>query len=372
MRKSEKEKIFDSVESCIADFAAGRPLIVTDDENRENEGDLIVAGEKIDAGLVNMLVTDARGLLCVPMTSARLTELGIDDMVRLNRDSKGTAFTVTVDAAKGISTGISAADRARTIRILADPKKGASDIVSPGHVNPLRARLGGVLERAGHTEAAVDLARLAGLSPCAAICEIMNPDGTMARLPQLLEFAKKRGLKIMSVASLIEYRLKREKLVSRIFSRALDTKFGEFKFMGFSSADKRLCYALVKGKITKQPTFARVHSQNIFSDLLCAAGHANSAASFARAMEIVSKEGGALVYIDSPNSGVEPATGEEIVPTMRDYGLGAQILRALGFGKIKLLTTHVGVHSIPDGFGLKIVSETDISEKRTSKKGARK
>ena len=190
------EKIFDSVEDCIAEFARGGIVIVADDESRENEGDMIIAAEKITPDAINTMVRFARGLVCVPTTSERLTELGIDDMVRLNRDSKGTAFTVTVDAATGVTTGISAADRARTIRLMADPKKSAGDFVSPGHVNPLRARRGGVLERAGHTEAAVDLARLAGLYPCAAICEIMNDDGTMARIPDLVKFKKLHNMKM--------------------------------------------------------------------------------------------------------------------------------------------------------------------------------
>ena len=213
------EKIFDSVEDCISEFARGGIVIVADDESRENEGDMIVAGEKITPDAINTMVRFARGLVCVPTTSERLTELGIDDMVRLNRDSKGTAFTVTVDAATGVTTGISAADRARTIRLMADPKAGAGDFVSPGHINPLRARKGGVLERAGHTEAAVDLARLAGLYPCAAICEIMNDDGTMARIPDLVKFKKLHNMKMMSVASLIEYRLKTDTLISKIFER---------------------------------------------------------------------------------------------------------------------------------------------------------
>ena len=205
----QKSEIFDKVEDCIADFAAGKIVIVADDESRENEGDMIVAAEKITPESVNTMIKLARGLVCVPTTSERLTALGIDDMVRLNRDAKGTAFTVTVDAAKGVTTGISAADRARTIKLMATPSAGPSDFVTPGHVNPLRARPGGVLERAGHTEAAIDLAKLAGLFPCAAICEITNDDGTMARIPDLVKFKKEHNMKLMSVADLIEYRMRR-------------------------------------------------------------------------------------------------------------------------------------------------------------------
>ena len=231
----QKSEIFDKVEDCIADFAAGKIVIVADDESRENEGDMIVAAEKITPESVNTMIKLARGLVCVPTTSERLTALGIDDMVRLNRDAKGTAFTVTVDAAKGVTTGISAADRARTIKLMATPSAGPSDFVTPGHVNPLRARPGGVLERAGHTEAAVDLAKLAGLFPCAAICEITNDDGTMARIPDLVKFKKEHNMKLMSVADLIEYRMRRDTLVKIIFERPFPTRFGDFKLVGPTS-----------------------------------------------------------------------------------------------------------------------------------------
>ncbi len=357
-----EEKIFDSVEDCIADFKAGRVVIVADDEGRENEGDLIVAGEKITPEIINLMITHARGLVCVPTTSERLAQLGIDDMVRLNRDSKGTAFTVTVDAAVGISTGISAADRALTVRVMSDPSKGAEDIVSPGHLSPLRARAGGVLERAGHTEAAVDLARLAGLFPCAAICEVINDDGTMARIPDLVKFKARHGLKMMSVASLIEYRLKRDELIKKIFEREVKTAHGAFKLVGFQSDDKRVCYALVKGDITSEPTLARVHSENVFADIFCMDGFANAGRNFEAAMKAVAKDGrGALVYISQKNSGINVPEGESVRPNMRDYGLGAQILKALGFKKIRLLTSSAGHHSIPDGFGLEIAEEIEIA-----------
>ncbi len=356
-----KEKFFDSVEDCIADFKIGKPIIVTDDESRENEGDLIIAAEKATPETVNFMIKFARGLVCVPTTSERLTALGIDDMVRLNRDSKGTAFTVTVDAAKGISTGISAADRALTINIMADFSKGAESVVSPGHLSPLRARAGGVLERAGHTEAAVDLANLAGLSPCAAICEIINDDGTMARLDDLVNFKKTHALKMMSVASLIEYRLKRDTLIQKIFEKNIKTFCGEFSLLGFKTTDSRLCYALVKGKITEEPTYLRVHSENIFADMFCAADYSDTHSSFARALELISKAGvGALVYISQENGGVNLADLEPLKPNIRDYGIGAQIVRSLGFKKIKLLTTHLGQHSVPDGFGLYIDEEIKI------------
>ena len=358
----EKEDIFDSVEDCIREFAAGGIVIVADDESRENEGDMIVAAEKISADAVNTMVTHARGLLCVPTISERLAQLGIDDMVRLNRDAKGTAFTVTVDAAQGVTTGISAADRARTIRLMADPSKGASDFVTPGHVNPLRARKGGVLERAGHTEAAVDLARLAGLFPCAAICEIMNADGTMARIPDLVKFKKLHGMKMMSVSSLIEYRLKTDSLIKRIFERPINTAYGDFKFVGMRSSDGKTHYALVKGQITSAPTLARVHSENVLSDIFADSSYKiTGAESFDRAMRIIAKEGcGALIYISQADSGIKVPEGEAVAPNMRDYGMGAQILRELGFKKIKLLTTHVGKHSLSEGYGLEITEEIGL------------
>ncbi len=359
----KKEEIFDSVQDCVAEFARGGIVIVADDENRENEGDMICAAEKATPETVNTMVRYARGLLCVPTTSERLAQLGIDDMVRLNRDAKGTAFTVTVDAAKGITTGISAADRARTIRLMADPAARAEDFVMPGHLNPLRARAGGVLERAGHTEAAVDLARLAGLFPCAAICEILNDDGTMARIPDLADFKKRHNMKMMSVASLIEYRLKTETLISRIFERDILTTAGKFKLIAFRATDGRVHFALVRGTISEKPTLARVHSENAFADMFFDAGCSGGAKSFEKALGIIAEDGnGAAVYITQPYSGVNLAAAAPVAPNMRDYGMGAQILRALGYKSIKLLTTHPGMHSIPEGFGLDIVEEIKLGE----------
>ena len=355
----QKSEIFDKVEDCIADFAAGKIVIVADDESRENEGDMIVAAEKITPESVNTMIKLARGLVCVPTTSERLTALGIDDMVRLNRDAKGTAFTVTVDAAKGVTTGISAADRARTIKLMATPSAGPSDFVTPGHVNPLRARPGGVLERAGHTEAAVDVAKLAGLFPCAAICEITNDDGTMARIPDLVKFKKEHNMKLMSVADLIEYRMRRDTLVKIIFERPFPTRFGDFKLVGLRSATgPDTHFALVKGKITEEPTLARVHSENVFADMFADSSFASGSNSFARAMAEVEKAGsGAVIYISRADSGIVTPDGVPELPSRRDYGLGAQILRALGFKKIRLLTTHPGSHALSDGYGLEITEQ---------------
>lgn len=357
----DKQDIFDSVEACVADFAAGKIVIVADDENRENEGDMIVAGSLITPESVNEMLRFARGLICVPTTNERLMQLGVDDMVRLNRDKKGTAFTVTIDAAEGITTGISAHDRARTIRLMADPRSTARDFVSPGHLNPLRARDGGVLERAGHTEAAVDLCKLAGLPPCAAICEIIKDDGSMARLPDLVEFKKKHGMKLMSVASLIEYRLKTDSLVRLVARRDFDTRFGRFKLSVFEASDGRVHYALSMGDIDAKPALARVHSENVFADLFAGAEFSAASKSFETAMRMIAEEGrGALVYVSQKHSGIKIPEAEAIAPNMRDYGMGAQLLRALGFAKIRLLTSNVGKHSLSEGYGLEIVEEIKI------------
>ncbi len=356
-----KEKIFDSVEDCLADFAAGKIVIVADDENRENEGDMIVAGSLITPETVNMMLRFARGLVCVPMTSERLSQLGVDDMVRLNRDKKGTAFTVTIDAAEGITTGISAADRARTIKLLADPNSKPEDFITPGHLNPLRARSGGVLERAGHTEAAVDLARLSGLPPCAAICEIIKDDGTMARLPDLVEFKKQHNLKLMSVASLIEYRMKTDSLVKLVGKRELSTKYGAFDLSIFQATDGRVHYALTKGDLSSAPVLARVHSENIFADLFLAEGYSSGSKSFENAMKMIADEGrGALIYISQANAGISVPEGEVVSLNVRDYGMGAQLLRALNVQKIRLLTTNIGKHTLSEGYGLEIVEEIKI------------
>ena len=354
--------VFDSVEDCMADMRDGKIVIVTDDENRENEGDMIVAAEKMTPELLNTMVRYARGLVCVPTTSERLTALGIDDMVRLNRDAKGTAFTVTVDAAEGITTGISAADRARTIRLMGTASATASDFVTPGHLNPLRARGGGVLERCGHTEAAVDLAKLAGLFPCAAICEILNDDGTMARLPDLVEFKKRHNMKLMTVASLIEYRLRHDTPVKRAFEKNVMTRYGEFRLVGYVSHDKRVHYALVKGNITSAPTLARVHSENVFGDMFAVSDFPDGAANFGKAMRMIADAGaGAIIYISQPDSGIKVPEGEFVPPNMRDYGTGMLLLRDLGFGKVKLLVSNSSRRIFPEGYGLELSEQIVIN-----------
>src|ERR1051325_8670142 len=259
---------FDSVEAALADIATGKLIIVTDDENPENEGDLIMAAEKWTPETVNMMIRYGSGIVCVPTVDHQLRRLGLGPMVASNRESQRTDFTVTVDAAEGITTGISAYDRTRTIRLLADPATRPDQLVQPGHVFPLRARPGGVLERAGHTEAAVDLATLAGLSPMGVLCELVNDDGTVQRLPQLEEFKRRFGLKMISIAALIEYRARRDHLIELVTARPFESEFGSFTLHVFRSRlDGRHHLALSAGTLGPEATLVRVHSENLLSDL---------------------------------------------------------------------------------------------------------
>lgn len=363
------ESPFDSVESAIAAIAAGELIVVVDDERRENEGDLIMAADKATPETVNRMIRDGRGLICVPMTGFQLERLGIHPMVQENRESHRTDFGVSVDATEGISTGISAYDRCRTIRLLAGPETQPHELVRPGHVFPLRARPGGVLQRAGHTEAAVDLAVLAGLNPCGVLCEILNEDGTMARLPELIEFKKRFGLKLISIADLIEYRFGREQLVERIARQPLTTEWGEFELHVFRNIlDNRRHFAVTMGVLDEKPTLVRVHSENVLGDVFRAREIA-SRHSIERAMKRIADEGrGVLVYIEQPNSGLSmestdpKASGRVRAASMnlRDYGVGAQILASLGLGEIRLLSSSsrnlVGL----DGYGLKISEQVPL------------
>src|SRR6185503_19947939 len=263
------KKPFDTIESVVEDLRAGKMVVVVDDADRENEGDLIMAADRVTAAAVNFMAKHGRGLICVPTTSERLKQLGVEQMVTQNRESFRTDFQVTVDAAKGITTGISAADRAKTIEIMADPTAVPEDLVQPGHVFPLRARPGGVLQRAGHTEAAVDLARLAGCRPIGVICEIMNYDGSMARLPELLKFSKRHRLKICTMADLIDHRRTREKLVERVEAVKMPTDFGEFDlYLYRSQLDGQHHLALVHGDVVgKAGVLVRVHSECLTGDV---------------------------------------------------------------------------------------------------------
>jgi 3,4-dihydroxy 2-butanone 4-phosphate synthase / GTP cyclohydrolase II len=357
---------FDSVETAIQTIAAGGVIVVTDDEGRENEGDLVMAAEKATPELVNMMIRHARGLICVPMTEPQLKRLGINPMVQQNREAMRTAFTVSVDAAEGITTGISAFDRARTIALLGNPATRPDELVQPGHIFPLCSRPGGVLERAGHTEAAVDLAALAGLKPAAVICEILSEDGTMARLPELVEFKQRHQLPLISIAALIEYRHQREQLVEAVAQRPFTSEYGEFQLHVFrSKIDGRHHLAFVKGVLDASPTLVRVHTENLLSDVFHANGM-DSHRSLLASLAHVAKAGhGVIVYMEQNGRMQEALLGASRSATgspahLRDYGTGAQILTALGLRKIRLMSHSprrvVGL----DGYGLEIVEQIPV------------
>ena len=359
---------FDTVEAAVADIAAGKLIIVTDDENRENEGDLIMAASMVTPETVNMMIRYGSGIVCVPTVEHQLRRLGLGPMVASNRESHRTDFTVSVDAADGITTGISAYDRTRTIRLLANPATRAEELVQPGHVFPLRARPGGVLERAGHTEAAVDLATLAGLSPMGVLCELVNDDGTVQRLPQLIEFKHKFGLKMISIASLIEYRARRDHLVELVTARPIDTEFGAFTMHVFRSRlDGRHHLALTVGKLGPEATLVRVHSENLLSDLFHAKGMTGHHMLTGSLLAVAKAGGGVVLYMQPANSDETllrclTAKPGEVPPPMgfRDYGIGAQILAALGLKKIRLLSNSSRKVVGLDGYGLEIVEQVSV------------
>lgn len=355
---------FDPVEDAIAAIADGRIVIVTDDENRENEGDLIFAAEKATPELVNMMIRYCSGVVCVPCSGPQLRRLGINPMVPYNRESYRTDYTVSVDAAEGITTGISAFDRAETIRLLGSGKSTPNDFVQPGHVFPLRSRPGGVLERSGHTEAAVDLAELAGLFPAGVLCEIVNEDGTMARLPDLVEFKKRFNMPLISIASLIEYRHKRDQLVEKVAERPFKSKHGEFALSVFRSrVDQRHHMAFVKGSISAEPTLVRVQSENLLEDVFCedgTDGFENLSASF---KWLSKEESGVLLYMQQAHGGLEFKQGKVEATKMdfRDYGIGAQILVALGLKQIRLLSSTPRKVVALEGYNLEIVEQVPLN-----------
>ena len=359
-------QVFDTVESAIQEIAAGRLVIVTDDEARENEGDLIMAASKATPETVNMMIRYCSGIVCVPTVEHQLRRLGLGPMVQQNREVQRTDFTVSVDAAEGITTGISAYDRARTIRILADAAAQPEQLVQPGHVFPLRARPGGVLERAGHTEAAVDLAILAGQHPSGVLCELVNDDGSVQRLPELIEFKKRFGLRMISIAQLIEYRAKRDHLVELVCTQPFASEFGVFTLHVFrSKLDNRHHLALALGALGGEPTLVRVHSENLLGDVFRMKGlgthHALTAS-----LEAVARAGrGVVLYMEHANGGADliarlNGKAADLPMSFRDYGIGAQILAALGLSKIRLLSNSTRKVVGLDGYGLEIVEQVPL------------
>jgi len=361
---------FSSIPDIVADMRAGRMVVIVDDEDRENEGDLIMAAECVTTEAIAFMIRHTSGILCVPMEQQRLAELDLPQMVPNNEEAHRTAFTVSVDYRFGTTTGVSSDDRAATIRALASASSTAQQFVRPGHIFPLRAQPGGVLTRAGHTEAAVDLCRLAQLRPAGVLCEIMNPDGTMMRRPQLEEFAATHGLHIGSIADLIRYRLETEKTVTREFERELDTEFGRFRVLGYRDSITQLAhFALVRGTIDDgEPVLTRVHMRDTLSDVLHIA-RADGPFSLAAALAHVGAHarGGIVVVLsdaDEARTALERleklgAPREPDAPEWRRHGVGAQILADLGVRQLRVLGTPRRFLGL-SGFGLEIVGYEDL------------
>ncbi|MGH9523083.1 MAG: 3,4-dihydroxy-2-butanone-4-phosphate synthase [Terriglobales bacterium] len=381
---------FADVPAAIEEIRAGRMVIVVDDEDRENEGDLTLAAEKVTPEAINFMAKYGRGLVCLAMTEERLDALRIGPMTAENTSQFGTAFCEAIDARDGVTTGISAYDRARTIQVAIDPRSRPGDLARPGHVFPLRARKGGVLVRAGQTEASVDLARLAGMVPAGIICEIMNEDGTMSRVPDLIKFCQEHGMKMLTVAELIRYRMAHERYVRRVGEALLPTRFGEFRMIAYESEinGDESHIALLKGDVeqAKGPVLVRMHAHCVVGDVF-GATWCECRQTIERSLEIIDREGlGALIYLHQSTKGftVEklgdkpvlsfhrerrlPALPESERKTQRDIGIGAQILSDLNLRRIRLLTNHPRRVAGLEGFDIEIVEQVPITAERAASK----